>query len=1214
MVDRHFLAGPRWVALRERADRLYRSHRLRRNLLIAAVVLLVFGLLGFFAAPPIIRSQLQTRLGAALGRTVTIGAAHLNPYTLRLDLDRLHIADADGHSPFVDVDRLTINASWTSLFRLAPVLDELAVQRPRIHLVRTGPQRFNFSDMVGRFSRPSDPKAKPARFALANISVHGGDIAFDDQVLKTSHRVDRIEVGIPFLANLPADTDLFVQPLLAMRVDGSPLRIDGQTKPFANSRESVMTFEIDQLDLPKYLAYAPTPLPVAVPRGQLSGKLELHFVATPGGNQLRLGGGLALDDLALNNPDGVALLELGHGTAELVDVQPLQSHYHLGAISLDKATLHYHRTAGGHSNFDSLVAPTPTPPAPAGKPAEVRIDTLSLEASRFDYADLGSSGDAPGTLQLENLHGTLRGLSTVAAPAAALDIAGQLNGGGIASNGGLDLAAARFNGKLKLQGVQLAPLQPLALPQLKATLAGGTLDADGQLRAEWGKAVNLHLEPASFVVNGVALKRRDDQAAPLAWKSLRLKIASLDLLGRQARLDSILIDGLKLDLQRLRNGTIDLAALMGTSPAPSKAGTAATAPAWRWSVANLQLQDSDVTFKDLAADRAMPLLVHAGHYSIDGLSDDLHKPLKLALTGQLGKGKYSVEGNVKPQPLDADLRLKTSGVDIAPLQSLISVPLNVHIASALLSLDGRARYSDRGKAPARVDYRGHATFGRVRIQDKLTGDDFLRWHSLTASGMAIRLGEGAPRADIDGIALSDFYARVIINANGRLNLQDVVANPATAPVSVTREQGAAANPAKSKPAPATTTAPAAAVATAPKAEGPAAEIHIGQITLARGELNYTDNFIKPNYTANVTGLTGKVGAFGTSGGAAPAELVLQGKLDENSPVDISGTINPLTPVAFLDIKAKADGVELPHLSPYSGKYAGYPITSGKLNVDVHYQLDQRKLVANNHIFITQLTFGDRIEGVGVSHLPVKLAVALLKDTDGNIDLNIPVSGSLDDPQFSMGSLVWHAFVNLITRAVTSPFRLLASIGGGNKPDLGYVEFAPGSAVLDAEAQSRLGQLVAFLQSKPSLTLDISGRVDPGVDENGLRKVMVDDLVRQAKADDDGKHEDPATLQLTPDEYQHYLVRVYKRAKFPKPKNIIGLTKSQPPEEMHQLLETNMPVDAEAMKQLAERRALAVQAWLKGKLDDRRMALQAPKLDAKGIEDKGKTTRVDFGLR
>ena len=356
-----------------------------------------------------------------------------------------------------------------------------------------------------------------------------------------------------------------------------------------------------------------------------------------------------------------------------------------------------------------------------------------------------------------------------------------------------------------------------------------------------------------------------------------------------------------------------------------------------------------------------------------------------------------------------------------------------------------------------------------------------------------------------------------------------------------------------------------------------------------------------------------MGAFGTADGTPPAELVLQGKLDENSPVDIGGTINPLTPVAFLDIKAKANGVELTHLSPYSGKYAGYPITSGQLNVDVHYQLDQRKLTADNHIFITQLTFGDRIEGPGVSHLPVKLAVALLKDADGNIDVNLPVSGSLDDPQFSMGGLIWHAIGNLLARAVTSPFRLLASIGGGSHPDLGYVEFAPGSSVLDAGAQTRLDQLVKLLQSKPSLTLDITGRIDPDMDESGLRKVMVDDLIHQAKADDDGKKEDPATLKLTPDEYEHYLEHVYKHTKFPKPKNMIGLTKSQPPEEMHQLLEANMPVDAAALKQLAEHRAQAVQAWLKGKLDDKRMAMQPPKLDAKGIEDKGKTTRVDFGL-
>jgi uncharacterized protein involved in outer membrane biogenesis len=320
-----------------------------------------------------------------------------------------------------------------------------------------------------------------------------------------------------------------------------------------------------------------------------------------------------------------------------------------------------------------------------------------------------------------------------------------------------------------------------------------------------------------------------------------------------------------------------------------------------------------------------------------------------------------VAGTVRPDPLDTDLKIQAARIDVAPLQTLVTVPLNVRVSSGLLSLDGQARYSVQGKDTPRIGYRGKATLGRVRVLDKVTNDDFLRWTSLSASNMVVAMGQGVPRVAIGGLALDDFYARVIINATGRLNLQDVVASPeAPGAVSVTQAQ---ANPAPKA-------APANAPAEVPAASAPEADIRIGQITLTRGQLNYTDNFIKPNYTADVTQLTGKIGAFGTAGGAPPAALTLQGQLDSNAPVDIEGTINPLAPVAFLDITAKAEGIQLTNLSPYSGKYAGYPITRGRLNVDVHYTLDQRKLSADNHIFIDQLTFGDRIEGPGISHLPV----------------------------------------------------------------------------------------------------------------------------------------------------------------------------------------------------------------------------------------------------
>lgn len=559
--------------------------------------------------------------------------------------------------------------------------------------------------------------------------------------------------------------------------------------------------------------------------------------------------------------------------------------------------------------------------------------------------------------------------------------------------------------------------------------------------------------------------------------------------------------------------------------------------------------------------------------------------------------------------------MTTRRLDIAPFEPYLSVPLNVTVASANLSSDGSLRYDARGRTPT-MRYRGDAALERVRVRDKLTGDDFLRWRSLTASRLEAAVGTDAPKVTIGSLVLTSFYARMIVNADGKLNLSDVVASPTSAPVSVTRAEGSVPAPAASAPAPA-----AVAQVPAPSASSaPPPDIHLGGITLVNGQLNYTDNFIKPNYTANLTRLTGKIGAFGTTPGDPPAEVAVQAALDDNSPVDISGTINPLQPVAFLDIKGKADEVELTRLAAYSRKYAGYPITAGKLNMDVHYQLDNRKLDADNHIFITQLTFGERDNSPGVKHLPVKLAVALLRDTEGNIDVNLPVSGSLDDPQFSVGGLVWRALGNLIAKAVTAPFRLLGAAFGGVGADLGYVEFAPGSAILDAKAQERLGKLVAILQKKPSLKLDIIGRVDPTKDRDGLRKVTVENLIRrELVVDDKGKDADVsdaalADVRVTPDQVEKYLKRAYRHDDIAnKPRNFLGLKKSLEPDEMRSLMEANVAVDEPAMRALARRRADAVRTWLTGKLDAARYDEKAVLLDAKGIDDKGKTTRVDFGL-
>jgi len=1219
MADQVSSGSSRLAAVRTRALTVYKSRRTRKTVLIIAIVLVLFGLFGFFAAPSIIRGQIEQRASAALDRPVTLGKVHLNPYTLRLQLDQLHIGERDGKSSFVDIDQVVANTSWTTLFRLAPVLDELSLQRPRIHIARTADQRFNFSDIIDRYaSQPADPNAKPARFALSNISVHDGDIVFDDQAAKATHHVEQLELGIPFLANLPSSTDVFVKPLLALKVDGSPLRIEGQTKPFASNRESAIGFQLDRLDLPRYLGYVPKPLPIAIPKGLLSGKLELNFLQTPEAPQVRLSGNLQLDDFALDSSKGEPIARLGHGTAELADVQPLVSRYQLGALKLDQAQVYYTASEGGHSNYDTLTTPSvPADPAQKATPTDLRIASLALTGSTIHYTDATQN-----KLDLANLHGSLLGLSMLAAPPAKLDLAGQLYGGDIGAKGTLDLAAARLNAALTLKQVDMVPLQAMAGSAMAARAAKGKLDANGQLQLDWGKATNVHLAPAQATVTDFALEAGGKgQAAPIAWSRLQAEIEQIDLASRQARLKSLVGTGLSLDVQRAANGNISLTELFAPPKSAAKAAPRAkgkpadTGPAWQWSIAHLGVDNGAVRFADHAVGDGKPavLEVTALKGGIEDLSDKFNQQRAMKLDGNIGKGTFSLAGKVQPSPALAELDVTTRGMDIATFAPYISVPLNVTISSARLSGKGKLVYDGRS-AQAKFGFKGNAALERVRVQDKVTGDDFLRWSALNAGNLDVAYGSGTPRMHVGSLVLSAFYARMIVNANGRLNLADVVAKPEQeAPVSVTRaETNAPAAPKVSKTV-TETEKPAESIA-------PAADIQLGQITLLNGQLNYTDNFIKPNYTANLTKVTGKIGAFGTSGGP-PADVAVQAQLDDNSPVDISGTMNPLAPVAFLDIQGKANEVELTRLSAYSSKYTGYPITAGKLTVDVKYNLDQRKLKADNHIYITQLTFGDRIEAPGISHLPVKLAVALLKDTQGNIDVNVPVSGSLDDPQFSMGGLIWRAIGNLIVKAVTSPFRLLGSaFGGGDHEDLGYVEFEPGSAVLSGAAQERMGKVVAMLNQKTSLTLDIVGRVDPAQDQNGLRKVTVQDMIHKEKVlDDGGKNADtsPAALAavaITPDQEERYLARAYKHAEdIDKPRNALGLKKSLEPDEMRALLETNVKTDDAAMRDLAERRANAVRDWLKGKLPDNRYGLKDPKLTPEGIDDKGKTTRVDFGL-
>ncbi|MBN9114255.1 MAG: DUF748 domain-containing protein, partial [Pandoraea sp.] len=311
--------------------------RARKTSLWTAGVIAVFGVIGYFTVPAVVKHYAVEKLSAYLERPVSVGDVSFNPYTLRLDLHQVHIGDKTPGQPFVDVGMLRVNASWGSLFRFAPVVDELYVDTPVLNIVRTAPQRFNFSDIIDRATSgpPSPEPSKPARFALNNVQIKNGTVRFDDAVQNEKHVIDHLQVGVPFIANLPADTDIFVQPLLQASIDGSPVRISGQTKPFADSLESTVDIKLDRFDLTKYLGYSPVNVPAQIKSGAISTDLKLHFTRDKDGNHVLLTGTAGLSDAVVNEPDGSPLVAVKQVDVKLGKVEPLGNVYHIDSVRVD---------------------------------------------------------------------------------------------------------------------------------------------------------------------------------------------------------------------------------------------------------------------------------------------------------------------------------------------------------------------------------------------------------------------------------------------------------------------------------------------------------------------------------------------------------------------------------------------------------------------------------------------------------------------------------------------------------------------------------------------------------------------------------------------------------------------------------------------------------------------------------------------------------------
>jgi uncharacterized protein involved in outer membrane biogenesis len=1212
----------------------------RKALGLAAGLLVLWAVAGFLVLPRILRPVAERKLSELLHRPVTLRRLAFNPFALSVTVEGFDVREKGGAGPFFSFERLFFNLQAVSVLKGGPVIRAITLTRPSLAVVRHEDGKYNFQDLLDEASKPKSPEEKPLRFSVNNIRIEGGSVDFDDRPERTKHTLRDMKLGIPFLSNIPSQVEITTQPVFEAKVNGAPFALRGQTKPFSQTRETSVDLNIADLDVPHYLEYVPAPMRVKLTSGRFDSRLTITFSQPPKGDpRLVLSGTAALRRLAVEM-GGQALAACERFEAVLGSFDVFRRRARLASLKAIGPELWVRR--GKTGSFDVLAALAPPASksdgsagrasaaraepaiqraAPA-RPLLVDVAAIGIEAGKIHYEDLALA--KPFRAVLREVAVSVKGFSTAPGSKAGLEVSAKSDAGETFRNTGtFSIEPLVLEGEVAAGGAPLSRYQPFLDSFVEVDFEDGVLDLKTKYRYAAGAGAATTLADLSAGLKSPRLTKRGEKEPFFRAPSVTLAVASLDLGKRGAVVGELASAGGVLAVTREKDGSVDLGKLAVEEPAPAQAPSAPPAP-WTLSVGRLALDRYTIRINDKANRRPARYALTKTDLRLENLSTAKGSKAGLAVRfGVDGKGVASAKGPVGVDPIFADLKADVKGIPLVPLQAYVVQDFNVTLARGALSAGGTLRFKEGANGKASFTYTGGALVAGFLAVDRSTNLDFLKWESFSAEGM--KAGYNPMFLEVSRLALAGIACDVTIEADGSTSLQRVVGKPVSP--GDEEEEGEAPPEATASPAgppaaeaPATAAAPSGAPASAPPpAAGEKVPIRIDTLTVQGGRIGFADRFIQPNYSATLGNLTGRVTGLDSRAGTV-ARLEVRGTLVNHSPIEIRGAVNPLAAAAFADIKASFRDIDLPAFTPYSGKYAGYAIARGALTMELAYKLENRKLAAQNHFLVDQFEFGDKVESKAATKLPVRLAVSLLRDKDGLIDLDLPIEGSLDDPKFRIGKLIWKVLANLIGKAVTAPFSLLGKLlGGGSGQELSLVDFADGRDTPDEAAKKKLDALAKALANRPALKLEATGRASDK-DREGLQRLRLERKIKAQKlAALSKKGEAPASVDdvvVDEKEYAVWLKQAYKKEKFAKPRNVLGIAKDIPAEEMESLMLANLAVTDDDLRQLALSRANAVKDYLAGpgKIDAARVFVLEPGAKPAVPSEKGPSARVDFSLR
>ncbi|HEV7608433.1 MAG TPA: DUF748 domain-containing protein [Steroidobacteraceae bacterium] len=880
---------------------------------------------------------------------------------------------------------------------------------------------------------------------------------------------------------------------------------------------------------------------------------------------------LVLNVQGLSFPDSEGQPLLGFQNL-LVNLN-LSSVFHLAPsladIELDEPFTRVVIRKDGTLNLADLAQPFDTaqaPPSVPEEPLQLAIERLRVSAGKIDFEDHARA--TAFRTRLAPIAFELRDFATVGKAGNAYALrATSAADERFAWSGSFALTPFSSRGTFEIANLHASTLWSYLRDALAFEITDGMIDLGGDYEFA-ARESELKLNVKNVTVANLALKGTGSAEEDVKVGRLQLINTRLDLKRRRVDIEKTSLSGAALRARRDAQGRINLLTLAGAAEAPPDAeattvagATATPAPSpWVLAAPDISIEGASVDVEDSLVKPAATFRLAPIDMKIAGFSNA--PGTKVQIDAKLGideSAKLVAKAEVVPDTSVVAGHVDISDFKLKSIQPYLGAYTQMTLSSGALS----AGLDLKRGAQGALTIAGDIDVAKLHTIDNALKQEFITWDRLRVSGL--EYSSEPARLRIATIAADSPYARLIIAPDQTTNVSKVLSAPAG-----------------SMPAPIQTVQKASG---AQQASPPPLRVSIGAVRIVNGAANFADFWIQPNYAVNLQNMNG--GVLGLSSDSkSRAKVEFEGKVDRYAPAKIAGEINLLSAALYTDLKVSFKGVELTSVTPYSGRFAGYKIEKGKLSIDVAYLVENRTLTAKQRFVIDQLELGERVESPDAVKLPLRLAVALLKDRNGIIDIDLPMSGSLDDPHFRMGPLIWKALVGLITKAATAPFALLGGLFGGGET-MNQIEFEAGEATLDAAGQQKIATIGKALNERPGLQLEIPTTYSPDLDRAVLSSRQLAATLRALPKADDEALADPARrFELLLAQYQ----LDYGRAALPAAALALNAVRKSAREpqalplanaELEKAIGEKHPVTDRDLEQLGQTRARAIQDALLG---------------------------------